>query len=362
MYDTSDALRQRLKREREEREWTEKERVATEKIVRLEKEIEKIAKNYDQLERERLEKEKQSSGWWGFFSSLGGSAETAKKRAIGEARFRDIQTAMLKDQLMSLKYDKAEVQRKRAEQERENKERGARAREAKEAFARQQEEIKKKEATRRAAQEKERQAREARQEAVAARQKETRETEIRERDLRERLRREMEQASTTSAARQKATREMEIHERDLRELLRRKLDGQANPAAAKVDVKNEKAQAEATQTKAEAAQPSSHSPNPHLQHHPLDGSWRSGPPSTSHPTPQPFTNPETNPTPRTAHARQRGPPKPKAPTGCSHRPLWPKVQGRHQCSVCSRWLPKYIFQCDWCGVRACNDCRKTLKT
>lgn len=49
-----------MKRDKEDREWTEKEGVATENIARLKEEIETIAatiKEYDQLERERLEKE-----------------------------------------------------------------------------------------------------------------------------------------------------------------------------------------------------------------------------------------------------------------------------------------------------------------
>ncbi|MCJ1467594.1 hypothetical protein MMC07_006219 [Pseudocyphellaria aurata] len=368
LYDAKEAQRGTLRRDTQEKEWTEKERVAAEKIMRLETEIEKIAatiKNYDRLERERLEKEKQSSGWWSFLSSLGESAETAKKRASSarsEAHDRAMQPVMLKlaqDRLMSSKRDMAEIQRKRAEQEQENRERGARAREAKEAFAHQQEELKRNEAAKRAAQEKERQAQEARRKEAEAGQRATREKEIRERDLRERLRRKMdEQASTTSAAQQKATREMEIRERDLRERLRRKMGAQASPTTAKVDVVKEKAQEETTKTKAEAAQPSSQFPNPGLRHHPLDGS---DPPSTSHLTPQPFPKPETNATLQPAHARQRGPPKPKASTSCSHKSFWPKVQGRHKCSVCSRILPMYIFQCDGCGVRACNDCRKMLK-
>lgn len=72
-----------MKRKKEDREWTVKEHVATENIARLKEKIETIAatiKEYDQLERERLKKEKRSPGWLGFRLFIG---SCLKVRRIG---------------------------------------------------------------------------------------------------------------------------------------------------------------------------------------------------------------------------------------------------------------------------------------
>ncbi|EEA18499.1 IBR finger domain protein [Talaromyces marneffei ATCC 18224] len=42
---------------------------------------------------------------------------------------------------------------------------------------------------------------------------------------------------------------------------------------------------------------------------------------------------------------------------CEHG-KWRYVHGRHQCEECSHVLPKYIFECRQCRLRACNRCRR----
>lgn len=291
---------------------------------------------HDRLMRERLEKETQSAGWWSFISSLAGTAEEKAEEKAKKRR----EEACQKDRLVWIQNRaqlemkgfqdvKAEIKRKRIARDQENRERAARAREAEEAFARQQKEMRMKEAMRRAAQE-------ARQKEEAVRQQEARERETRERDLREQLRQKMD----AEAARNRTA------------------------AAAKAEAVREKPRAEtARRANPEAGQASAQPPNPNPRQRPLDGSWQRGPLTTSNPAPQPLpTTPRSKSPPRPAPARTRGPAMPKRPqTGCAHKHHWPKVNGRHQCSACSRILPMYIFQCGGCGVMACNDCRKALK-
>lgn len=42
---------------------------------------------------------------------------------------------------------------------------------------------------------------------------------------------------------------------------------------------------------------------------------------------------------------------------CEHR-KWKYVSGLHHCEECRQRLPKYIFECRQCEIRACNRCRR----
>lgn len=43
---------------------------------------------------------------------------------------------------------------------------------------------------------------------------------------------------------------------------------------------------------------------------------------------------------------------------CFHDRFWPKINGRHQCSMCSKMYNGFILQCPKCGIMACASCKK----
>lgn len=48
-------------------------------------------------------------------------------------------------------------------------------------------------------------------------------------------------------------------------------------------------------------------------------------------------------------------------TSCAHVGLWPRVEGQHQCSVCSKTFFSFILRCSECKVMACASCRRQLR-
>lgn len=341
----------------------EKRRVVMENITRLEKGLETTTANIARLERERVEKERENSGWWGFIFLSG---ETEAKKAERRQSQRDNRSwkDYYENELRRLQKEKAEIEEQMAAHDRENKERDARARKAKETSERHQEETRAKDQTRRA-QEKQRKAEETRQKEEIERQKAARESEIRERNLRERLLQTMEAEAARVAAAKEKERETEIRERNLRQALHRNMEAEA----ARTATAKEKTRDEAERTRDEAAQASSQPPNRNPRPHPRpEHTWHSPRPSwyrrprTSNPAPESSrTASSPRSPPQSTNGRQRGPAGPKPQTSCKHKHPWPKVDGRHRCSACSQMLSLYIFRCNGCGVLACNDCRKKLK-
>lgn len=49
-------------------------------------------------------------------------------------------------------------------------------------------------------------------------------------------------------------------------------------------------------------------------------------------------------------------------TPCAHIRFWPRVEGQHQCSVCSRTFYSFILQCSACKMMACAPCRIQLRS
>lgn len=46
---------------------------------------------------------------------------------------------------------------------------------------------------------------------------------------------------------------------------------------------------------------------------------------------------------------------------CSHRKFWEKVDGAGDCDKCAQYQRKFLYQCPGCDMRACAECRRTLR-
>lgn len=363
-------FQEKLRREKEEKEWADKQRVATENFERAKRDVEAIAAAIDawsRLERERIEKEKQGRGWWTYLTFLGTAQrveETAEEKTarrqeeLHQQASRSIKLHRAKDELRQREAEKAQVllQWKQAKdrdiRERETKERAAKAKEATERTARQQDEARAREAMRKAAQERARKVQEAEAEAEKI------------------------------AAQKRAEREREREEWRARERIRERLVklSESAPAAGKA--------------KAEAAKPSTRPPPPFNPNTYIPPQQR--PRQRFEPTPPSHdqSKPSTRPSPREGHTtqqkpRQRARPAPSVAeprfgidpranpelyhffedrerkaaataASCAHSRYWPKVAGRQQCGVCAQTLGRFLLKCPGCGVLACVDCKKEL--
>lgn len=46
---------------------------------------------------------------------------------------------------------------------------------------------------------------------------------------------------------------------------------------------------------------------------------------------------------------------------CQHGKFWPKIEGRHSCSICHITQKQFAFRCPDCKMVACASCRQTLR-
>lgn len=382
-----------MRREKEEREWAEKERLAAEHITRLKKDIEIIAaaiSAWDRLERERLAEENQKQGWWPYITSLGTTAipvETAEQKMlrrqeeIRQQADRSRKLSQARSNLRQREDERAELllkhrqAKERETREREQRERAASAREASERAARQRTDAQAREAQRQAAEERKRKASEAETEAkIAAEKKAARDAEKREAELREKLRQKLAKAQARADAEKIQTnpnafppkpnapipspapassqtaRDAEKREAELREALQEKL---AKPKAC---ADAEKAYATAFPALSKAAPIPIPSRSRRAQ---FDSSSRRGPAVSSAPKG------------KYAHARGKNWGKNNPPTDdfhyahtpatCAHERYWIRVEGKQRCGICDHTLPLFVLMCPGCGFKACGSCREALK-
>jgi curved DNA-binding protein CbpA len=75
-------------------------------------------------------------------------------------------------------------------------------------------------------------------------------------------------------------------------------------------------------------------------------------------SPNPTTPWTTN---NRASARNRRPKEPQTQMPCRHLKFWPKVAGRHECSICAKTFHGFVLQCPDCGILACAGCRRGVR-
>lgn len=60
-------------------------------------------------------------------------------------------------------------------------------------------------------------------------------------------------------------------------------------------------------------------------------------------------------------------PAPRTPSSsgqrdvCRHKKFWPKVNGRHECSICLKTFHSFVLQCPNCNIMACAPRKKSLR-
>ncbi len=69
----------------------------------------------------------------------------------------------------------------------------------------------------------------------------------------------------------------------------------------------------------------------------------------------------TNAFPRSRRPTQHTPNSGAQRRVCRHKKFWPKVNGRHECSICLKIFHSFVLQCPDCNIMACAPCRRSLK-
>lgn len=330
LHTGNESVQEQWRKAQEERIYREKEQKAAENIAELKKKVEiyeNAIKEADKAERERVEKEKrQSQGWWAY---LTGSAnlktpreDFARKERLQQNASTYINLQRARNELRRCEADKEEMIRiRKIAKDREAKEKEQKMKETRERMAREAE-AKRKENEQKMREQRERVAREE-----EMRRQETARQEVKERIEKERKEKQQREA----AAKQKEARQAEIRERDLRDLLRQKIE--------KLNSERERAEAERAKTEPPKQNQRAHNQPPNQRN------------STRH---RPI-NPQQE---RRADNRRKKPEP--TPNICRNNNFWPRIDGRHQCSVCLQQFGTFVLKCPSCERLACVSCKKRM--
>lgn len=307
-------MQEQCRRFQEDKIYREKERESLGKIAELKKNVEMyedLIKKAEKSERERIEKEKQQSqGWWAFLMGPSkpneAQEEILRQERLQQNASRSIKLQWARNELRKCEVEREEmIRRHKIAKDRETKEKEQKMKETRERMAR-EEEVRRKEAASRAARERF------------------------EKEQKERQQRE-------AAARQNEARQAEIKERDQRDLLRKKMEKQV--------LERERAEAERARAERARAEPPKPNQGPHQRA-----------PNQQTPKKNRHANPP-QPESRTS-GRQKGPEQKF--TICRNNSFWPRVDGRHQCTVCLQHFGTFVLKCPDCGKLACVSCKKRL--
>lgn len=296
--------------EKQSREWAAQCQARVRNIERLSREVRDYEATIEEIDRERVAREKQGQGWFSYLANPWaarpgeteqGKQEKARER-LEQRASKSIKLEWARKQLTQVE---AEHQRLLATQ------RQTREREAKEREDRLRDERLK-------AQREEQNARRKRDEDTArAREEACRKAEEAEREA-------ARKAREREAADQRR-QETERRERDLRQRLFAKLAAESIPVRKPPQNQNR----------------ATHPPPP-----------RAAGSTTSHSQNNTWRQNRRNFT-QTSSAGVGS-------EVCRHRTFWLKVEGRHECSVCYKTFNGFVLQCPDCKIMACASCKKAL--